>query len=76
MNPQLFDPHLTVPSIIVMESGNFFKQVIMIIEHMIYCLLMVLFDMANLSSKGKQKVLILETVSLLDKNHSLAVVAS
>ena len=54
LNPQLSDPcypyfHLS--------EGQFFKQVILVIEHVIHCLLMVLFEMANSRSKGKQKVL-------------------
>ena len=46
---------------------------------MINCLLILLFDMSNSSSKGKQKVLIienLEVVSLLNENHLLAMVVS
>ena len=37
---------------------------------------MLLFDMANFSGKGKQKVIIIEITSLLDENHSFAVVVS
>ena len=46
-----------------MKSGKILNKQCLIIEHVICRLLMLLFDMANfsnLSSKGKQKVLIIE----------------
>ena len=56
MKSQLSDPRLTIPQLSGMESGSFLYKQCLIIEYAIRYLAMLLFDMANLSSKGKQKV--------------------